>query len=120
MLKTDDLLLFWSSANYVKVLLGTHLFISSLSLLYAYTTQIIDTVWVALRDQKVLIRMSAAETLESCLTMAVNRGQRRMDVRLIDQIKKGMATGNSENVHASLLAIGVVLSFPPGQVCMVG
>lgn len=102
--------------RFAAVLVLGELCKSAPSLLYAYTTQIIDTLWVALRDHKVFIRTSAAETLEACLTMAVYRGQRKIDVRLVDQIKKGMATGSSDNIHASLLAIGVILSFAPGQV----
>lgn len=60
--------------------------------------------------------MSAAEALEACLEIALNRGQRRTDYKIIDQIKKGIATGNPENVHASLLATGVLFSFPAKKV----
>ncbi|KAJ3103710.1 phosphatidylinositol kinase- protein kinase tor1 [Phlyctochytrium bullatum] len=87
---------------------------SAPTLLYGYVTQIMDLIWVALRDSKVGIREAGAEALSACLTLVQTRestDKKNWYKKLFDEAERGLTRSTSaESIHGSLLAIRELLS----------
>ena len=92
--------------RFASVLLLRELARSSPTLIYSFISQILDLIWVALRDPKVLIRETAAEALASCLTIMKFRDQKNRDTwysKILEEAKAGIRIGSTDATHGSLL-----------------
>ncbi|KAJ3130914.1 phosphatidylinositol kinase- protein kinase tor1 [Physocladia obscura] len=95
------------SRRYSAILVLKELALSSPTLIFAYVPQILELVWIALRDPKVTIRESGAEVLRACLQLMQQRESqfRRYWCRKIyDEAERGVTrTLNPDSLHGCLL-----------------
>lgn len=92
--------------RFASVLLLRELARSSPTLIYGFISQILEFIWVALKDQKVLIRETAAEALGLCLAIMKHRDQKNRDQwysRILEEAKQAYAIGTPETIHGALL-----------------
>ena len=85
---------------------------NSPTLLYGWTPQILDVIWVALRDPKVMIRESAAEAVSACFEIMSARDQEvrvKWFNRVYEEVLKGFQINTVDSVHGSLLTIKELL-----------
>lgn len=98
--------------RYAAVLVIKELANNSSTLLYSYVSQILDLIWIPLRDQKVSIREGAAEGLAACLKLVSirqNQIKRQLYKRLFEEAQKGLKQNQQPDViHGSLLALGQI------------
>ncbi|KAF2718139.1 TOR1 phosphatidylinositol 3-kinase [Polychaeton citri CBS 116435] len=80
---------------------------SNPTLLYMFIPGILINIWEGLRDQKVLIRETAAETVSQCFKVLSARDPQTRSTclnRFFEEAQNGFRRGTVEFVHASLLA----------------
>ncbi|KAL8658559.1 MAG: hypothetical protein Q9202_007526 [Teloschistes flavicans] len=85
---------------------------SSPTLLYAFVPQILDCIWVAVRDPKILIRESAAEAVGACFDIMLTRDSSLKDLwhrRMYDETLQGFKSTNVDYTHGSLLILRELL-----------
>lgn len=86
----------------------SELTINAPTLIFPYIPQILDLIWLALRDPKVAIRDGAADALNACLTLVQAREtnlRRQWYRKIFDEIQKGFKLSSSDAIHGSLLAL---------------
>jgi len=95
--------------RYAAVLVLKELALNSATLVYSYVPQILDCIWVALRDQKVFIREGAAEALRASLKLVQireNQMKKNLYKKLFEEAQKGIkGNTNPDIIHGSLLAL---------------
>eukprot|EP01116_Phalansterium_solitarium_P018594 TRINITY_DN4988_c0_g1_i2.p1 TRINITY_DN4988_c0_g1~~TRINITY_DN4988_c0_g1_i2.p1 ORF type:complete len:2361 (-),score=824.80 TRINITY_DN4988_c0_g1_i2:390-7472(-) len=82
------------------------------ALFYSCINSFVDLIWVALRDQKPIIRESAVRALRASLVLMAEREYRLRThwySKLFEEVQKGFKMGNVDALHASLLATGEML-----------
>lgn len=82
------------------------------TILFAYIHQIMEVIWVALRDPKVLIRESTAEALSQLLDIISAREAALKDKwygRTYTEIQRGFQMNSVDTIHGSLLALKELL-----------
>lgn len=92
--------------RFASALLLRELARSSPTLIYGFIGQILDLIWVALRDPKVLIRETAAEALGVCLAIMKHRDQSNRDLwysKILEEAKLGLRVASTDAIHGSLL-----------------
>ncbi|CCJ30549.1 unnamed protein product [Pneumocystis jirovecii] len=97
----------YENRRLAAVLVLRELALNSPTLIYSYISQIFDLIWVALRDSKVIIRNSAADTLSACLEIIYQRESQlciQWYVKILEEAQHGLKTNNSDCIHGSLLA----------------
>lgn len=75
-------------------------------LLYPHVTSILDTLWRALRDSKLAIRLDAAVCLGKCLTIIDSRDTNLTKLwcaKLFEGCSYGFQLNTNESIHGSLL-----------------
>ncbi|SSD60463.1 probable Serine/threonine-protein kinase TOR2 [Saccharomycodes ludwigii] len=75
-------------------------------LLYPYVNSILDNIWRALRDYKLLIRTDAAVILGKCLNILENRDSKLIKhwcEKLFQGCNYGFQMNTNESIHGSLL-----------------
>ena len=85
---------------------------NSPTLLYQYVNAILEIIWVALRDQKVLIRESTAEAVSAIFEIIAARDVQLRDqwfARVYNEILHGFKANVVEAVHGSMLALKELL-----------
>lgn len=85
---------------------------SSPTLLYTYVGQIIDVIWIGLRDPKVGIRLDAAEALGACLKIMIDRDSHARQAyyqKILDEAQTGFRLNTVDAIHGSLLAFKELL-----------
>ena len=100
------------SRRFAAVLVIRELAKSSPTLLYAFVPQILDCIWVTLRDLKVLIREVAAEAVGICFEILSARDaeiRTQWFSRMYEEALAGLKSGNVEYIHGSLLCIRELL-----------
>lgn len=98
--------------RFAAVLILQELARSSSTLLYAWVPQILEVIWVALRDLKVMIRESAAQTVSQCFEILTARDPQVRQTwltRTYDELNKGFQSNTVETVHGSLLTLKELL-----------
>lgn len=94
--------------RYSAVLVLKELATNAPTLIYTYVPQILDLIWVALRDIKTLIREAGADALKACFVLAQvrdNNLRRQWFKKIYDEAQKGLKLNNSDSIHGSLLAL---------------
>ncbi|KAI9893709.1 MAG: phosphatidylinositol kinase- protein kinase tor1 [Vezdaea aestivalis] len=82
------------------------------TLLYSFVPQILEVIWVALRDQKVMIRESAAQAVRECFSIIAARDpqlRQQWFARIYDEIIRSFTMNTVEAVHGALLTIKELL-----------
>ena len=100
------------SRRFAAVLIVRELAKNSPTLLYAFVPQILDCVWVALRDSKVLIRETAAEAVGACFEIISPRDallRQQWFMKMYEEALQGFKSGNAESTHGSLLTLKELL-----------
>ena len=100
------------SRRFAAVLSIRELAKNSPTLLYAFVPQVLDCIWVALRDPKVLIRETAAEAVSACFEIISARDsllRQQWFSRMYEEALQGLKVNNTENIHGSLLTIKELL-----------
>ncbi|PNS15729.1 hypothetical protein CAC42_4181 [Sphaceloma murrayae] len=85
-----------------------HLAKASPTLFYGYVPQVLEVIWIALRDIKTSVREAAAATVSQCFAILNARdAQVRSDwlARTYEEINIGFALNTLESTHGSLLAL---------------
>lgn len=81
-------------------------------MVYQYIKDLLQVIWVPLRDPKILIRQQAAQALGVLLEIIVERNPDLRDqwlVRLYHEIMKGFQVNTVDTIHGSLLALKELL-----------
>lgn len=82
-------------------------------LLFPYVNPILDNIWLALRDTKLVIRMDAADTMRKCLLILQARDPsiaKEWYNRIFLTGIQGLSSNSNENIHATLLAFRQLLT----------
>ncbi|KAG4088925.1 FAT-domain-containing protein [Neocallimastix lanati (nom. inval.)] len=100
------------SKRYAAVLVLKELAQNAPILIYSYVTQILNLIWVVLKDPKVVIREGAADALSVCLVLIQQRENNinnELYKSILDEAQKGLKFGSSDTVHGCLLVIRELL-----------
>lgn len=98
--------------RFASVLLLRELARSSPTLLYSFVPQILDSIGVALRDPKVLIRESAADALSACLEIISLRDsdlRQQWYSKILEEAEQGFKHGTTDAIHGSLMTFRELL-----------
>lgn len=98
--------------RYSAVLVLRELGRNSPTLVYPFVGLIFDQIWVGLRDQRLLIRQTAAEAISACFQIIRERDQTLRQVwqsKIYDDAVAGVRQGTVESIHGSLLVIKELL-----------
>lgn len=82
------------------------------TLMYTFVGLIFDQIWVGLRDQRLLIRQTAAEAISACFQIIRERDQAMRQTwqgQIYDEAILGVKQGSVEFIHGSLLVIRELL-----------
>lgn len=85
---------------------------NSPTLLYQYVAQILEVIWVAVRDMRIMIRETAAEALRNIIDIVGPRDPQFKDawyLRIHQEIERGFQLGTVESIHGSLLVLKELL-----------
>lgn len=99
--------------RFAAVLILRELANNAPTLLYQYVSQILEVIWVALRDPKVLIRESTSEALRTIIEIIGARDplfREQWFTRIYQEIAKGFQIGSVESIHGSLFALKELLN----------
>ncbi|KAJ3394189.1 phosphatidylinositol kinase- protein kinase tor1 [Entophlyctis sp. JEL0112] len=95
------------SRRYAAALVLKELAVSSPTLVFSYVPQILELIWTALRDPKVVIRESGSEVLRVCIQLIQQREThfRRVWYRKVyDEAERGVLKSlNPDSLHGCLL-----------------
>lgn len=98
--------------RYSAVLVLRELARNAPTLTYAYVGPIFEHIWVGLRDQRLLIRQTAAEAIAACFQIIRERDQAQrlsQQAKIYDEAVQGVRQGTVESIHGSLLVIRELL-----------
>ena len=99
--------------RFAAVLIIRELAKYSPTLLYPFVPQILDCIWTALRDSKVLIRETAAEAVGACFKIISAResaARQQWFSLMYTEITQGIRNSSIESIHASLLVLKELLA----------
>ncbi|KAL0469619.1 phosphatidylinositol 3-kinase [Neurospora intermedia] len=98
--------------RYAAVLILRELARNAPTLMYPYVNFVFEQSWIGLRDQRLLIRATSAETVSACFKIIRERDQAMkqewMD-KMFHEAVRGLKTNTVESVHASLLVLKELL-----------
>lgn len=98
--------------RYSAVLVLRELARNAPTLMYAFVGLVFDQIWVGLRDQRLLIRQTAAEAISACFQIIRERDQamrQTWQAKIYDEAVQGFRQGSVEYIHGSLLVIKELL-----------
>ncbi|KAH6595655.1 hypothetical protein BASA61_003754 [Batrachochytrium salamandrivorans] len=102
--------------RFAAVLVLKELALNAPTLLYVFIPQIIDLVWVGLRDPKFSVREGAANALSQSLALVQvreNQIRRQWYRRIFEEMQNGLKMSSSDAIHGSLLALRELLIHAP-------
>ena len=98
--------------RFAAVLVIRELAKNSPTLLYGFVPQIFELIWVALRDQKALIRECASEAVSECFEIIAARDiqvRQLWFARIYEEALLGLKSNNVDSIHGSLLVLKELL-----------
>ncbi|EEH19714.1 hypothetical protein PABG_01973 [Paracoccidioides brasiliensis Pb03] len=98
--------------RFAAVLVIRELAKGSPTLLYGFVPQIFELIWVALRDQKVLIRETSAQAVSECFEILAARDfqvRQQWFGRIYEECLLGLRSSNVDWIHGSLLTLRELL-----------
>ncbi|KAI9290500.1 ARM repeat-containing protein, partial [Neoconidiobolus thromboides FSU 785] len=102
----------FESRRHAAVLMIKEISQSAPTLMYEYVSSILDSIWVALRDIKINIRVSGSEALTSCLKIILQRESQHKKAwysKILEGVQKGLKMNTLESIHGSFLALKELL-----------
>ncbi|CAO1620602.1 unnamed protein product [Sympodiomycopsis kandeliae] len=100
------------SGRYAAVLIIREMARNVPLLFHVYVQRVLERIWVALRDTRVLVREGAAEALGACLQIIAQR-EKQMGSQLCEIIyeeaERGLKGVTVESIHGSLMAVQELL-----------
>lgn len=99
--------------KHAALLIITALTNNSPYLLYPYVNSILDNIWRALRDTKLIIRLDGAVALGKCLSILRDRDAtllKQWSQRLFKGCTYGLTMNTNHSIHATLLVYRELLS----------
>lgn len=100
------------SGRYAAVLIIKEMARNAPHSFHPYVNRVLDRIWVALRDTRVLVREGAAEALGACLHIIAQR-EKQMGLQACESIyeeaERGLKMSTVEAVHGSLLTVQELL-----------
>lgn len=99
--------------KHASLLIITALANNSPYLLYPYVNSVLDNIWRALRDTRLVIGMDAAVTLGKCLSIIQDRDApltKQWVQRLFKGCVYGLTLNTNESIHATLLVYRELLT----------
>ncbi|KAL9596585.1 MAG: hypothetical protein Q9219_005712 [cf. Caloplaca sp. 3 TL-2023] len=100
------------SRRFAATLVIRELAKNSPTLIYAFVPTILDCIWEAVRDSKVLIRETAAEAVGACFEIILTRDPGLRDHwhgKVYDDTSQGFKSNNQDYIHGSLLTLKELL-----------
>ncbi|KAI9091315.1 armadillo-type protein [Phlyctochytrium arcticum] len=101
--------------RYAAVLVLKELAVSAPTLIYSFVGQILDLIWGALRDTRVVIREGAAEALSATLSLVQVRDSRQRKQwyqKILEETQRGFKAGTADAIHGSLLILKELIAQP--------
>ena len=98
--------------RFAAVLVIRELARNSPTLLYAFVPQIFDCIWIALRDDKVLIRETASEAAGACFEIITARDsvvRKQWFSRVYEEAQMNFKSKNPNHIHGAYLIIKELL-----------
>ncbi|TVY35909.1 Serine/threonine-protein kinase [Lachnellula subtilissima] len=98
--------------RYSAVLVLRELARNAPTLVYGFVSLIFDQIWVGLRDQRLLIRQTAAEAISACFQIIRERDQnmrQQWQSKIYEEAVQGVRQASVEYIHGSLLVIKELL-----------
>ena len=98
--------------RFAAVLVIRELARNSPTLIYAFIPQIFDCIWIALRDDKVLIRETASDAAGACFEIITARDsqvRKQYFSRVYDEAQLNFKSKNPNHVHGAYLIIKELL-----------
>lgn len=98
--------------RYAAVLILRELGRNAPTLMYTFVGLIFDQIWDGLRDQRLLIRSTAAEAISACFQIIRERDQpmrQQWQTKIYEEAVQGVRQGSVEYIHGSLLVIKELL-----------
>ena len=98
--------------RFAAVLIFKELAQNSPTLLYAFVPQIFDCIWIALKDDKVLIRETAAEAAGACFELLTARDsavRKQWFGRIYDESLANLKSKNPSHTHGAFLILKELL-----------
>ena len=98
--------------RFAAVLIFRELARNSPTLLYAFVPQIFDCIWIALRDDKVLIRETASEAAGACFEIITARDaqvRKQWFSRIYDEAQMNLKSKSPNHVHGAYLILKELL-----------
>jgi FKBP12-rapamycin complex-associated protein len=109
MLQTDK----QETRRFAAALILKELARNSPTLVFVWVPQILEVIWIALRDPKIMIREAGAEAVSACIEIMSSRdGEQKQKWlgRVYEEAIKGTQSTNPDVIHGSLLAIEQLLN----------
>ena len=100
------------SRRFAAVLCIHELAKNSPTLLFNFVSEILEVIWIPLRDPKVMIRETAAEAVGACFEIISARDtdlRKKWFTRMYDEAATGFRSNNIEILHGSLLTMKELL-----------
>ncbi|TPX21097.1 phosphatidylinositol kinase- protein kinase tor1 [Coccidioides immitis] len=98
--------------RFAAVLVIRELAKGSPTLIYGFVAQILELIWVAIRDPKVLIRETSADAISECFEIISARDSQvrhQWFAGIYDETLLGLRSTNVDWIHGSLLALRELL-----------
>ncbi|PWN54196.1 putative TOR1-1-phosphatidylinositol 3-kinase [Violaceomyces palustris] len=102
------------SGRYAAVLIIKEIANNQPNLFHGYVGRVLDRIWVALRDARVIVREGAAEAMGACLAI-VSQREKQMGSHFFESIyeeaERGLRMNVVEAIHGSLMAVQQLLQY---------
>ncbi|KAJ3227345.1 phosphatidylinositol kinase- protein kinase tor1 [Clydaea vesicula] len=96
-----------------SVLVLKELSISASTIVYTFIPQILDLIWIPLKDIKPFIREAAADALCACLGLINLKDSNMRKIwhrKIYEEISRSFKSSNSDTIHGALLALKQLLT----------
>eukprot|EP00835_Amoeboradix_gromovi_P000423 NODE_15_length_42055_cov_0.634117.p1 type:complete len:2332 gc:universal NODE_15_length_42055_cov_0.634117:8372-15367(+) len=100
--------------RYAAVLLIKEIALNASTILYGYMSQILEFIWIPLRDTRPNVRKVASESFAVCLSLIQQRDSQQREQwykHIYSQILQGFKFNSPEYIHASFLAMQTMIRF---------
>lgn len=98
--------------RYASVYILRELSMNAPTMIYAYVPQILDLIWVPMRDAKVPIREASRDALVACMRIIYQREsplRHQWYTKIVDEAQRGLKLGNADAIHASLITYSALM-----------
>eukprot|EP00834_Sanchytrium_tribonematis_P001859 NODE_49_length_31687_cov_0.791123.p1 type:complete len:2184 gc:universal NODE_49_length_31687_cov_0.791123:15256-8705(-) len=100
--------------RYAAVLIIKEIACNASTILYGYMGQILDCIWIPLRDPRLNVRKGASECFSVCLSLIQQRDSQQREQwyrNIYSQILQGFKSGSNEYVHGSILSMQAMVRY---------